>query len=445
MIKNYLTEKEYRFIQNELKDIQFIKKMDEIIKKELINKNEYTNPEEKVLLIKDEDNKKENKINLSTEEELFKKNIIEISDLKKYEYINILDYFKGDLNNQFNKKYTFNRNYKNFKLFISNNYETIRKEDFLTIYKLFLQNYKINEDMFKTDIFLEKEKINTDLNEKNKLANIYLIKIKEEISKLINGKNFINEKYIDYIKFYNIDKEKKGINNFYNVFKNNSDILLTELEKRRNLWDNFYDNNKDVSLIDYKDEIEKENSYEKDYDQNVQKFLDNSYNTLTQLIDQFNLLRGDDNLREKEKIKDKYRTIRENILNKLRYNIIKNEDEKKSYIEISSEDFLDQLTNKEDKKIMKMYIDKSIKEYNDISTYLSNFLEKVLSQIPIIKVNEPFLKENVLNNFSIELEKFSEKYYNLLKDINNKTKEVYENLKKKNPKTKMKELNLKKN
>ena len=153
-----LTAKEAKFIQNELRDINLIKKMDEIIKKEIIIKKEDITDKEKEYLIKDEDKNKNNLTTTQKEEDQFKINMLSIMNLKDYDYINKNDYFNGSLKERFNRIYTFNRNFNNLKLYIKNNYTNVKKEDFIPIFKLFLINYKISDEAFDTNKILLDEK-----------------------------------------------------------------------------------------------------------------------------------------------------------------------------------------------------------------------------------------------------------------------------------------------
>ena len=294
-----LTEKEAKFIQNELRDINLIKKMDEIIKKEIVLKKEDITDKEKEYLIKDEDKNKNNLTTTQKEEELFKINMLSIMNLKDYDYINKNDYFNGSLKERFNKIYIFNRNFNNLKLYIKNNYTNVKKEDFIPIYKLFLINYKISDEVFDTNKILLDEQKDKEFEIYNKYKTVYLQIFNYYNVEISNYNKMITEVLVRY----NRDKEKKELLKFNEGAKKTIDDDLEQLQNEQQLIDKVYNENEKYNnpeeLEDLYDDEEFYRTFELFKIDNKNQ-LDTIYEDLEILVEKYEVERG----RERQKFED---------------------------------------------------------------------------------------------------------------------------------------------
>ena len=405
-----LTKKELKFIQNELKDIELIKKMDELINKQIIKKKDNITVIEKEYLINNEDKKLSNLTTYEKENEKFKNNMLLIMDLKDYEYINNNIYFNGDYKERFNKLYVFNLNFNNLRLYIKNNYINVKKEDFIPIYKLFLINYKIADNLFNTDKLLEDEEKNIlideekkkkeleedekkkiEEDEKDEIVKVYN-KYKSLYINIINNFNLellkYNKLYTETINKYNIDSQKKKLISYNNSVQKNFNNMLKKIELEKNLIDNIYNDKK------YKNKNELINLYNKEkllkdldeFNNILRSFLKDIYDVRQQLIDEF----------EKEILEQKNKKLTEEKE--------KNDIQKK----------IDTVYN-EYKDFLKNIKNIFIKEFEDFKNYYENIIKKYNKKEQLEELKKQY--DYQIYTFEDDLE--------LLDNVDNKIDSIY--------------------
>ena len=396
-----LTLKDINFLKKELKDIELIKKMDKIINKEIIKKNTIITEIEKDYLIKNEEKKLSNITTTQKEEEQFKINMLDIMGLNQYIYINNNEYFNISNNERFNKIYVFNRNFINFKLFIKNNYNKINKEDFIAIYKLFLINYKISDDMFDTSKILLEEKKDREYNIYNNYKKIYI----RIINKLMFEKEELLNKFTQLKIIYNKDNEKKELSEIYNNIEKIINEQLILIQKEQLLIDEIFNKKENYNNDNELQKLyDKENIY-KNYELFEQKYLSLINNFILSLN---NIIKNYDDIKndfEKQKIiYENYKSLYINIINEFnnrknifdkyfsellnKYNV---DEHKKLLSKIYDDLIIEYKKDKEDLEKEQLLIDKIFNDKNKYNN--SEELEKLYNNTDIYHIYDGFLKD----------------------------------------------------
>ena len=118
--QKYLTKNELNYINRLLEDAKISKRIDDVIKKEIVNKKVELKPEMKEYLIKNiDDIKKEENLKVDIDD-TFKKNMLSIMTVNDYNSIKDNEYF-----DTFNKN-IININFERIKNYIKKNYINLK-------------------------------------------------------------------------------------------------------------------------------------------------------------------------------------------------------------------------------------------------------------------------------------------------------------------------------
>jgi hypothetical protein len=230
--QKYLTKNELNYINRLLEDAKISKRIDDVIKKEIVNKKVELKPEMKEYLIKNiDDIKKEENLKVDIDD-TFKKNMLSIMTVNDYNSIKDNEYF-----DTFNKN-IININFERIKNYIKKNYINLKIDEFIPIVKQIISK----KELSKTDNL--KERIDNSYDNLDKIISnyeIYLKTQKEQIIELYNDDNSLlktNDEKTDLNNLVNeiireIDKDEKKISTLFTMAESYYKNIYSEAEPGR--------------------------------------------------------------------------------------------------------------------------------------------------------------------------------------------------------------------
>lgn len=412
MNKKYLNKNEQKYFDNLLKDINILKKIDDINETLKINKKEEVRPEIKELLIKQIDDKNKDKTKLVNIDETFKDNLLSIMTLEDFNNIKYDEYFTT-----FNKN-IININFERFKKYLKDKYIKINIDELIPIMKLFFSK----KDLTQTDNLIEK--INSNSNDvkneideliryyENQMRNMknnfdkdmsqkyteevkqnlrdnysyYLQKINDKLDLITTNENLIDSQLeIINEKISDLDSEIKPVNKSAIVDNLKEYYLQLKKIKREDFYDEYF-KEREIILKDY---FLKFNSSIKI--QNLFKTFIIRKNYLIKRIEKIyeqNKIKDDERNEVKQFIKDKIEDIINNIEDK---NI--NEEEQIIIINKANEDL-----NKIEDNIEDLSTEANTKNNTEIGTDLKMEQKGAITKAEINLIN---LKNSINEIFNI--------------------------------------------